>query len=731
MHSTRLEILKLIHQSPALKAQESSQKVSDYYGELTFGPEELEKAVSSHVLSAYKAALNGKGSMDMANAQKIADAVKDWAIEKGATHFTHWFQPLTGLTAEKHDSFLSFDFKTLKYVEKFNASQLIMSEPDASSFPSGGTRSTFEARGYTAWDLSSPMFIVENAGAKILCIPSVFVSYTGNALDTKMSLLRSMNLLSKVATEFLNLIGDKKVESVTTTIGTEQEYFLVDRAYFKARPDLIMTGRTLQGAGMPRGQQLEDHYFGSIPPRVQAFMADFDKELYRLGIPAKTRHNEVAPGQFEIAPIFEVANIASDHNMLLMEVLRRKAQDHGFECLLHEKPFAGINGSGKHNNWSMATSTGENLLEPGKTPHQNVRFLAVLSVVLKAVFNRQVALRASVASHGNDHRLGANEAPPAIISVFVGDLLSQILSSLERGEDLSKTSAEQVMITFGLNQLPSLPKDNTDRNRTSPFAFTGNKFEFRAVGSSQNVSLPITILNAAVAESFQEFNTRLKAKSAQAVSNDSAVLEIAREFINESRVIRFEGNGYSQEWKEEAKKRGLFELLTTPASLKAFGKEEHHSFLTKAEILKHEEFHTILHVQYERYSKKIAIEANSLLQLSNQFILPAAFEAQKDFASSIKAVESLGESPASLSAQRTNLKTLTDLIDDSFAKIQSLKKDLIEAEKAEEGYSQSALFAEKVAPAMTQLRQVLDQIEDRVSDNHWPLPKYQEMLFTR
>ncbi|MEI7441128.1 MAG: glutamine synthetase III, partial [bacterium] len=327
MHSTRLEILKLIHQSPALKAEDSSKKVSDYYGELTFGTQELEAAVSSQVLNAYKAALSGKDSMDMANAQKIADAVKDWAIAKGATHFTHWFQPLTGLTAEKHDSFLSFDFKTLKYVEKFNASQLIMSEPDASSFPSGGTRSTFEARGYTAWDLSSPMFIVENAGAKILCIPSVFVSYTGNALDTKMSLLRSMNLLSKVATEFLNLIGDKKVESVTTTIGTEQEYFLVDRAYFKARPDLIMTGRTLQGAGMPRGQQLEDHYFGSIPPRVQAFMADFDKELYRLGIPAKTRHNEVAPGQFEIAPIFEVANIASDHNMLLMEVLRRKAQD--------------------------------------------------------------------------------------------------------------------------------------------------------------------------------------------------------------------------------------------------------------------------------------------------------------------------------------------------------------------------------------------------------------------
>jgi len=731
MHSTRLEILKLIHKLPAPKAQESGGKVSDYYGELTFGIKELEELVPAAVINSYKAAMSGKASMDMATAQKIADVVKDWAILKGATHFTHWFQPLTGLTAEKHDAFLSYDFKNLKYVEKFSASQLIMSEPDASSFPSGGTRSTFEARGYTAWDLSSPMFIIENAGVKILCIPSVFVSYTGNALDTKMALLRSMKILSEVATDFLNEIGDKKVESVATTIGTEQEYFLIDRAYFKARPDLLMSGRTLQGAGMPRGQQLEDHYFGIIPARVQAFMADFDRELYRLGIPAKTRHNEVAPAQFEIAPIFEVANVASDHNMLLMEVLRRKAQEHGFECLLHEKPFAGINGSGKHNNWSMATDLGENLLEPGNTPHQNVRFLAVLSVILKAVFTRQIALRASIASHGNDHRLGANEAPPAIISVFVGDLLTKILGALERGDDLSKISAEKVMITFGLNQLPTLPKDNTDRNRTSPFAFTGNKFEFRAVGSSQNVSLPITILNAAVAECFQEFTARLKTKTAQAVSKESAVLEITKEFINESKNIRFEGNGYSSEWKHEAKTRGLSELLTTPASLKAFEKEENHKFLTKAKVLSDEEFHSVIHVQYERYSKKIAIEAHSLIQLVNQFILPAAFEAQKDYASSVKSVEALGESPTALSAQRAHLKTLTDLIDQSFQKLQSLKKVLSEAEGTHEGFDQAQSFAENVVPGMSDIRSILDQIEERVPDQHWPLPKYQEMLFIR
>lgn len=731
MHPTRLEILKLIHQAPTPRSVPVNKKASEYYGELTFGINELSEVVPNAIINSYKAAMSGKTSMDMASAQKVADAVKDWAMSKGATHFTHWFQPLTGLTAEKHDSFLSFDFKTLKYVEKFSASQLIMSEPDASSFPSGGTRSTFEARGYTAWDLSSPMFIVENAGEKILCIPSVFVSYTGNALDTKMALLRSMKSLSESATNFLHAIGEKKIESVSTTIGTEQEYFLIDRAYYKARPDLLMAGRTLQGGGMPRGQQLEDHYFGSIPARVQAFMADLDHECYRLGIPAKTRHNEVAPGQFEIAPIFEVANIASDHNMLLMEVLRRIAHDHGFECLLHEKPFSGINGSGKHNNWSMATDTGENLLEPGNTPHQNVRFLAILSVVLKAVFDHQVALRASIASHGNDHRLGANEAPPAIISVFVGSLLTQILTTMERGEDLSKISAEKAMINFGLNQLPNLPKDNTDRNRTSPFAFTGNKFEFRAVGSSQNVSFPITILNTAVAKTFDEFASRLVKTTTTAVSVDSAILAVTKEFIAESKNIRFEGNGYSDDWKAEAKKRGLYEILTTPASLKEFEKEPNHQFLIKAGVLSDQEFHSVLHVNVERYSKKLNIEAKCIVQMTHQFILPAAFAAQKDFAESIKSVESVGESSSLLTSQRTHLKVLTDLIDQSFTKLYSLKKLVDETEAMSEGYDQANVYAEKVLPAMLDLRTLLDQLEERIPDNHWPLPKYQEMLFTR
>jgi glutamine synthetase len=731
MHSTRLEIMKLIHQSPTPKAIQSKEKISEYYGELTFGLPQLEKRVPGNVLDNYRAALTGKSALDMTSAQKIADAVKDWAIEQGATHFTHWFQPLTGLTAEKHDSFLSYDFKNKNYVEKLSASQLIMSEPDASSFPSGGTRSTFEARGYTAWDLSSPMFIVENAGVKILCIPGVFVSYTGNALDTKTSLLKSMKVLSESACEFLTAIGEKKPESVTTTVGVEQEYFLVDRAFTKSRPDLMMAGRTLQGASMSRGQQLEDHYFGSIPARVQAFMADLDRELYRLGIPSKTRHNEVAPSQFEIAPIFEVANVASDHNMLMMEVLRRLALEHGFECLLHEKPFAGINGSGKHNNWSIATSNGENLLEPGHTPHENFRFLAVLSVVLKAVFDHQVALRATIASHGNDHRLGANEAPPAIISVFVGSLLTDILQKLEKGEDLSKVAAEKAMISFGLNHLPNLPKDNTDRNRTSPFAFTGNKFEFRAVGSSQNVSFPITILNTAVAQTFKEFVQRLKTKTAGAASKESAVLEIAKEFIAESKNIRFEGNGYSQEWKDEAKKRGLYQLLTTPDSLQAVEEKKHSGFLTEAGVFTGEEFQMVLHVQYERYSKKLAIEAKSLVQMTQQFILPAAFAAQEEFASSIKAVETLGEAMSSLSSQRQYLSSLSALIDHSFHKIKQLTKLTAEAETTAEGHAQAHAFAEKVLPAMTELRTYLDQIEELVPDNLWPLPKYQEMLFIK
>ncbi len=731
MHSTRLEIMKLIHQKPASKAFEVKEKVSEYFGELTFGSAELEKRLPANVLKEYKEALAGKSELNMDAAQKIADSVREWATEKGATHFTHWFQPLTGLTAEKHDAFLSYDFKTLNYVEKFSASQLIMSEPDASSFPSGGTRSTFEARGYTAWDLSSPMFIVENAGVKILCIPSVFVSYTGNSLDTKTSLLKSMKAVSEAACEFLTEIGEKKPEYVTTTVGVEQEYFLIDRAYYKARPDLVMSGRTLQGNAMARGQQLEDHYFGSIPARVQAFMADLDRELYRLGIPAKTRHNEVAPGQFEIAPIFEVANVASDHNMLLMEVIRRTSYDHGFECLLHEKPFAGINGSGKHNNWSIATSNGENLLEPGQTPHQNFRFLAVLSVVLKAVHEHQIALRGSIASHGNDHRLGANEAPPAIISVFVGSTLSNILEKLENGEDLSKVAAEKAMISFGLNQLPNLPKDNTDRNRTSPFAFTGNKFEFRAVGSSQSVSFPITILNTAVTQTFKEFVSRLKTKVAGAASRESAVLEIAKEFILESKNIRFEGNGYSDAWKQEANKRGLSELLTTPDSLKAMEDKKNTGFLMDAGVFSNEEFKSILHIQYERYSKKLGIEANTLLQMTSQHILPAAFAAQGEFASSIKAVETLGEATSSLSTQRQHLRDLLELMDDAFKKIKTLKTLTKEAEKTEEGYEQAHAFAAKVLPAMTELRSTLDNIEEMVPDHLWPLPKYQEMLFTR
>lgn len=734
MHPNRLQILNLIHNNTAHKEANintklNSQKMSAYFGQHTFGEKELEKKVSADVLKAYRFAVSGKQTLDMTTAQHIADAVKDWAMDKGVTHFTHWFQPLTGLTAEKHDSFLSYDFKTQKFVEKLSASQLIMSEPDASSFPSGGTRSTFEARGYTAWDLSSPMFIIENAGENVLCIPSVFVSYTGNALDTKTSLLRSMKALNDNALAFLSEIGESKVDAVTTTVGVEQEYFLVDRAFYKARPDLIMSGRTLQGASMARGQQLEDHYFGSIPARVQAFMADVDKELYKLGIPAKTRHNEVAPSQFEIAPIFEVANVASDHNMLMMEVLQRKAKEHNFECLMHEKPFAGINGSGKHNNWSIATSTGENLLDPGKTPHQNLRFLAVLSVVLKAVFTHQVALRASIAGHGNDHRLGANEAPPAIISVFVGSLLSQILQGLEKNEDLSKVSVETAMINFGLNQLPNLPKDNTDRNRTSPFAFTGNKFEFRAVGSSQNVSLPITVLNTAVASTFAEFVSRLKKQ--QAVSKESAVLEVTKEFINESKNIRFEGNGYSDEWKTEARKRGLSELLTTPAALKAFGEKNEHAFLVNEKVLSQEEFDSVLHVQVERYSKKIMIEAICLMQMTKQHVLPAAFAAQQEFASSIKAVESLGEAMASLSTQRLHLRGLTETMDKAFDASALLKKNLEEAEALPEGFEQATCLANKVVTAMSELRKSLDKLEESVPDNHWSLPKYQEMLFVR
>ncbi len=732
MHPIRLQALGRITEKTFTPKNPNPQnkKISEIYGSSTFSLKEIQARLPRDAFEAFKKVYAGKEKLDTKLATTVAEAAKSWALQSGVTHFTHWFQPLTGLTAEKHDSFLSYDGEG-GVIEKFSGGQLTQSEPDASSFPSGGMRSTFEARGYTAWDPSSPLFIVEHAGAKILCIPSVFVSYTGHSLDTKTSLLRSIEGMSDAAVEMLAEMGDTQVKHVGATIGCEQEYFLIDTNFVNLRPDLLLTGRTLIGADMPKGQQMEDHYFGSIPPRVQAYMAHAEAELYKLGVPVKTRHNEVAPSQFETAPIFEDANLASDHNMLTMEVLKRVAADHGFICLLHEKPFAGINGSGKHNNWALATDSGDNLLEPGKTPHANVRFLAVLSCTLHAVFNNQIALRATIATHGNDHRLGANEAPPAIISAFLGSTLSEILETLEKGGDLSKASAEKTMIDFKLNRLPSLPKDNTDRNRTSPFAFTGNKFEFRAVGSSQQISFPVSILNAAVAESFKEFTKRLKAKKAGAVSTDSAVLEVAKEFILESRAIRFEGNGYSEEWRKEAQKRGLSELLKTPEAFKAFAKPENHKFLIESGVYSHAELEAFIHIKVEQYAKYLDIEAHAMKTLARQYVLPAAQKYETDLATTISALGQAGIDSSSVKSQREFLRDLSNTVDMTFAGIDKLEQAVETANGAGDPFKVAEVFGEKVTVAMQELRKHCDRLEAVVPDELWPLPKYREMLFIR
>src|SRR6266581_694081 len=543
---------------------------SQYFGINTLGVRQLRDKLPKEVFGSLAASIRHGKKLDLAIAPVVAQVIKEWAISRGVTHFTHWFQPQTGLTAEKHDAFLSFDDEG-QAIESFGAAQLIQSEPDASSFPSGGLRATWEARGYTAWNPASPVFIAEWAGVKTLCIPSVFVGYNGEALDEMTPLLRSSDALSAKAIELLELLGDKGVYRVYTTLGPEQEYFLIDRAHFAMRPDLVMAARTLIGAPPPRGQQLEDHYFGGIPERIQACIAEVEYELYRLGVPIVTRHNEVAPSQFEMAPRFEETDVGVDHNQLVMATLRRVALRHGLQALLHEKPFAGINGSGKHCNWSMSIASdnpeldGYNLLKPGQTPHQNVRFLVFLAAVLRGVHKHAGLLRAGIGTSGNEHRLGANEAPPAIISVFMGDMLTRVIEAIAAGK--SATSAEQEMLKLGVARLPEIEKDNTDRNRTSPFAFTGNKFEFRAVGSSQSIAFPIVLLNAAVAEAIGEITTALKAELKKTKSVDDAVLKVVRPIFKDTSAVRFEGNNYSEEWVKEATKRGLLNLRRTPEAL--------------------------------------------------------------------------------------------------------------------------------------------------------------------
>ena len=705
--------------------------VSEYFGELTFGLRQMREKLPKDAFSNLMKTLEKGDKLTKETAEVISQVIKDWAVAKGATHFCHWFQPMTGLTAEKHDAFITIQHShhsELRVIERFSGSQLIQGEPDASSFPSGGMRSTFEARGYTAWDPTSPIFIVTGEKGHTLCIPSVFFGYHGHALDNKTPLLRSMTSVSKEATEFLKLLGDIDCKSVQTTLGAEQEYFLIERDYAFARPDIMMTGRTVLGAPAPRGQQLEDHYFGSIPARVKSFMEDAEMELFKLGVPVKTRHNEVAPSQYEIAPIFESANIASDHNSLTMETLKRVAIRHGLVCMFHEKPFKGLNGSGKHCNWSLSNDKGENLLEPGTTPHQNLRFLAVCAIVLKAVHQHAGVLRAAIASPGNDHRLGGNEAPPAIISAFMGSFLEKIFDSIEQGHAAQATDSS--IIDLGVNHLPKISKDYTDRNRTSPFAFTGNKFEFRAVGGSANVSVPVSILNGAVTESFKTATQRLKELLSQKIPRDEAVMQLTRQLLKESRAIRFEGNNYSQEWREEAKRRGLPILDNSYTALKVLKDHAAVQFLIDSKVLTDEEIHARYHILVERHVKTLMIEINTLTELTRSHVLPALEAQILETAQVGTALQALATASIAKKAHSHRLSEMEEVYGAIITSLAEVEKASTDIDSMEDIEKQMQTLVERTTPMVNKLRDACDKAETLVGADLWKLPKYREMLFS-
>lgn len=702
---------------------------SAYFGINTFGARQMRDKLPKEVYAKLVEAIRLGRKLDAQIAPVVAQVVKEWAVSRGVTHFCHWFQPQTGLTAEKHDAFLGFDENKLP-VESFTGEQLIQSEPDASSFPSGGLRATWEARGYTAWNPASPLFIMEAAGTKTLCIPSVFIGYNGEALDEVTPLLRSSDVLSERAIALLDTIGDKGAHRVYTTMGAEQEFFMIDRTHFAMRPDLVMGGRSLVGAPPPRGQQLEDHYFGGIPERVQACIAEVEFELYKLGVPIVTRHNEVAPCQFEMAPMFEETDIATDHNQLVMSVLKDVAMRHGLQCLLHEKPFAGINGSGKHCNWSIAIASenalnGINLLKPGKTPHQNLRFLLFLAAVLKGVHKHQGVLRAGIGTSGNEHRLGANEAPPAIISVFMGASLTKMIEDIIAGR--AGTSGAQAMLKLGVAKLPEVQQDNTDRNRTSPFAFTGAKFEFRAVGSSQSIAFPVMLLNTVVAEAIAELTADLKAELKKTKAVDDAVLKVVRAAFKETSAIRFEGNGYSEEWVKEAKKRGLLNLRRAPEALEQLTTPGAKKLFKGTEILTEAELESRFHIRMERYIKDVLIEMQTLAEMLDTQVLPASYAylnalaagAAQAKAAGIKAVpqKAAAEYAGGLVAE---LQARTGALHQAIHKAEGMHDDVVKCAK---------FLTATGAEAMAGCRAIADKLEVTIGDEYWPLPRYREMLF--
>lgn len=702
--------------------------VSSFFGELTFSLKNMRERLPGDVYKQILTTLHTGNRLPSEAATAVAAAVKDWAVQQGVSHFCHWFQPMTGSTAEKHDAFISIQnsfHSELSVIERFSGSQLVQGEPDASSLPSGGTRTTFEARGYTAWDIESPIFIMEGAVGKTLCIPTVYFSYSGDALDYKTPLLRSQKALSQAACGFLKRLGDVDVKKVTPTLGAEQEYFLVDADFASQRPDLLLTGRTLLGASPSKGQQLEDHYFGTVPNRVKAFWEDAERELYRLGIPVKTRHNEVAPSQYELAPIFEDANIAADHNALTMEVLKNVAKRHGFVCLFHEKPFKGLNGSGKHCNWSISNDKGENLLEPGHTPHQNLRFLAIVASIVAAVHRHGDMLRASIAYYGNDFRLGANEAPPAVLSVFLGDFLEEIFTKI-KSKDASKPIDPQA-IDLGLNHLPRINKDATDRNRTSPFAFTGNKFEFRAPGASQSVSMPVAVINAAVTEVFDFASGRLDELFAKGIERDTAVIQVISELYEQSKAVLFSGNNYSDEWLLEAGRRNLPHYKTSSAAFEVLRDEQQVKFLHDAGVLTPAEIQARYNMQIERYNTTLSIDASMLIEMALQFAKPAA-EQQLCQSHDLLALTGSQTLKKTLSQY---IATIEGALDSLLTEVETMKGMLAEAEGIHDEAKRSEFLDNSVMPHLGLLRDACDLIESQVADEFWPLPRYREMLFSQ
>ncbi len=720
MATLRQQALSMVQSRTRVSVIPPSSKISDYYGVNVFGNDQMKQSLAPSVYKKVMEAIDKGSKIDVSTAEEVASAVKTWAMSKGVTHYTHWFQPLTGSTAEKHDSF----FDAYAGLEKFKGSALVQQEPDASSFPNGGIRSTFEARGYTAWDPSSPIFIFENT----LCIPTIFVSYTGEALDYKTPLLKSMEAINESSVQICQLF-DRNVRKVHPSLGVEQEYFVIDKALFSARPDLVMSGRSVFGHNPARGQQLEDHYFGTIPTRVKDFMMDFEIEALKLGIPVSTRHNEVAPGQFEVAPLFEEINKATDHNQLLMDVMEKVAEKHNLKVLLHEKPFAGVNGSGKHNNWSLITDTGVNLFQPSNSARENLQFLTFLVATVKAVYDNADLLRASIASAGNDYRLGANEAPPAIISVFLGATLTEVLDELEKNGNIKIEKGDNMYMKLGISKIPEIILDNTDRNRTSPFAFTGNKFEFRAVGSQANVAGPMTTLNVIVADTLRVMAKDIEKEINAGKEKKIAIVNVLRKYIKESKKVRFEGDGYSEEWANEAAKRGLSNLKSTPDALDVYGKKFVKELFERHNVMNSVEIHARHEIMLENFLKKVQIESRVMGDLALNHIIPTAILYQNKLIENANGLKGLG---LDHSAAVETIKEVSKHIESLKSGVTAMIEARRELNKEEDIVKRAKGYQTKVKEEFfDKIRYAVDKLELLVDDESWPLVKYREMLFIK